>query len=304
MNHDQPALLIVDDAKINQVLICKYLQHSNYHLEIANNGEEAWAKLQSEPDKFDAVLLDRMMPGIDGIEVLRRIKKDAKLKFLPVIMQTAASSPEQCEEGINAGAYYYLTKPYAPEVIRAVVSTALRDRAERLTESHSFEMMSMAFRYLNDAKFTFRTTDEARQIAALISNLCPVRNEAHVGLLEIMLNAIEHGNLGIGYHEKTALITEDRLQEEIRRRLELPELSGKTATLEFSRDENNLVFKICDQGQGFDWTDYMEMKFERMMDNHGRGIALSRSISFTNLEYLGVGNCAVATISATSKEDI
>lgn len=296
MSQNQSTLLIVDDTEINQVLICKYLQNCNYLLEIANDGEEAWAMLQAAPEKYDTVLLDRMMPGIDGMEVLRRIKKDAKLKFLPVIMQTTASSPEQYEEGMNAGAYYYLTKPYKPEVMRAVVSTALRDRAERLMESYSHETMCMAFRHLNDASFTFRTPSEARQISDMISILCPSRLEAHMGILELMLNAVEHGNLGITYDEKTQYISDDCLQDEIDRRLKLPEYVDKIATLEFKRVDSNLEFRISDQGQGFDWAQYMEMKIERMMDNHGRGIAMSRSISFTKLEYKGKGNCALATI--------
>jgi CheY-like chemotaxis protein/anti-sigma regulatory factor (Ser/Thr protein kinase) len=298
MSQEMSTLLVVDDTKINQVLICKYLQYANYQFEIANNGEEAWAMLQASPEKYDAVLLDRMMPGIDGMEVLRRIKKDPKLKFLPVIMQTTASTPEEFEEGMNAGAYYYLTKPYSSEVMRAVVSTALRDRAERLLESSSYETMCLALRYLDNAYFTFRTTKEAHLIAQLVSNLCPSRDEAHMGLIELMLNAVEHGNLGITYDEKTLLIAEERLHEEVDRRLSLPEYARKTASLQFKRADNNLVFTIKDEGKGFDWTQFMEMKIERMMDNHGRGIAMSRSISFNLLEYLGDGNCAVATISA------
>jgi DNA-binding response OmpR family regulator len=296
MSQNQPTLLIVDDTHINQVLICKYLQHANYQLDIANDGEEAWAMLQAAPEKYDAVLLDRMMPGIDGMEVLRRIKQDAKLKFLPVIMQTTASSPEECAEGMSAGAYYYLTKPYIPDVMRAVVSTALRDRSERLMESSSYEMMCMGFQHLDNAYFTFRTPKEARQIAELVSNLCPSRDEAHMGLMELMLNAVEHGNLGISYDEKTHLITEESLQVELERRLSLPEYSNKIASIRFSRSCKELIFTIQDEGNGFNWHDFMEMNFARMMDNHGRGIAMSRSISFSNLEYLGNGNCAVATI--------
>lgn len=300
MSHNQPTLLVVDDTRINQILICKYLQNANYQFEIANNGEEAWAMLQACPEKYDAVLLDRMMPGIDGMEVLRRIKKDSQLKFLPVIMQTTASSPEEIEEGMSAGAYYYLTKPYTSEVMRAVVSTALRDRAERLMESSSYETMCVAFRHLDQAYFTFHSTKEARQIAELVSNLCPSRDEAHMGLMELMLNAVEHGNLGITYDEKTVLISEDRLHTEVDYRLSLPEYAKKMASLQFERIDNNLVFTIKDQGQGFDWTQYLEMRLDRMMDNHGRGIAMSRSISFSNLEYLGNGNCVVATIDSKS----
>jgi anti-sigma regulatory factor (Ser/Thr protein kinase) len=117
-----------------------------------------------------------------------------------------------------------------------------------------------------------------------------------MGLMELMLNAIEHGNLGITYDEKTALIREDCLQEEVQRRLELPENADKFASIKFRRDGISLIFVISDQGNGFDWKSYLEMGMERLMDNHGRGIAMSRSISFTQLEYRGKGNIVEATI--------
>jgi hypothetical protein len=117
-----------------------------------------------------------------------------------------------------------------------------------------------------------------------------------MGLMELMLNAVEHGNLGITYDEKSKLIAENGLQEEIERRLALPEYADRIATARFRRVGKSLIFTIKDEGQGFDWKSYLEMSLDRLMDNHGRGIAMSRSISFTHLEYRGKGNCVEATI--------
>jgi CheY-like chemotaxis protein len=297
MSSQVPVLLIVDDTEVNQILIAEFLTGNNYAMEIASSGEEAWEMLQAAPDKYDAVLLDRMMPGIDGMEVLHRIKKDARLKLLPVILQTAVCFPEQVAEGLSAGAYYYLTKPYDRDVMRAVVATALRDRAARIAELNDVESVILALSKLNEAHFSFSTLDGARQIAGLISALCPARDAANMGLMELMLNAIEHGNLGITYDEKTTLIAEDRLQEEVRRRCALPEHAGKVATINFRREDKKLLFTIQDAGKGFDWMPFLEMSMARVMDNHGRGIAMSRMVSFTSLEYRGNGNCVDASIT-------
>ncbi len=298
MNSNQPVILVVDDEPYNLEIIAEYLADSDYSLVLAESGDEAWALLQAEPEKYNVVLLDRMMPGMDGMELLHNIKRSPRLKMLPVIMQTAASTPEQVAEGLRAGAFYYLAKPFAPEVMRAVVATAVRDYIETALGREDADKKLRACELLDEALFTFRTTDEAQQLALMLSSLCPSRESAYVGLMELMLNAVEHGNLGITYDEKTRLIADDRLRGEVARRLSLPELASKHVTVRFRRDVRNLIFNIADQGDGFDWEPYLEMSLERMMDNHGRGIAMSRSIAFSSLTYIGKGNVVEAVVSA------
>jgi hypothetical protein len=111
-----------------------------------------------------------------------------------------------------------------------------------------------------------------------------------------MLNAVEHGNLAIGYQQKSALIEADRLHSEIESRLASPEFGSRQAEVKVSRADGELVFLISDQGAGFNWQAYLEMSPERAFDTHGRGIAMSRLISFDRLEYRGRGNELVAAI--------
>jgi len=298
MSSEQPTILVVDDEPFNLEIIAEYLDGQGYDLVMASSGEESWAMLQAEPERYHAVILDRMMPGIDGIEVLRNIKRHKILKVLPVIIQTAASAPEQVADGLREGAFYYLAKPFSQTVLRAVVATALRDHAEYASEKQDAEDKFKAFDRLEDAVFTFRSTEEARRIALLLASLCPSRESAQMGLMELMLNAIEHGNLGITYEEKTELIAAGRLRDEVASRLKLTQFAGKVASVRFRRDGASLVFNITDQGKGFDWEPYLEMSMERLMHNHGRGIAMSRSIAFTRLAYSGSGNCVEAVIDA------
>jgi CheY-like chemotaxis protein len=279
MRHSKPVILVVDDEPINLEVLEEHLQGMAYEVIMANSGEQAWNMLQAEPGRYSVVILDRMMPGMDGIEVLRKIKSDKHLKLLPVIIQTAATAPEQVAEGLREGAFYYLPKPFQPTVLRAVVATALRDRAEYFVEKQDAEDKFKACRLLEEATFTFRTVAEARQIAMLLSCFCPSSDTALMGLTELMLNAVEHGNLGISYEEKTRLIAEGRLHEEVERRLSLPEYAEKIARASFRRIGHRLIFNISDQGQGFDWQSYLDMSVERLTDNHGRGIAMSRNVA-------------------------
>jgi CheY-like chemotaxis protein len=162
MSSQKPVILVVDDEPFNLEIIAEYLEGADYELAMTNSGEMAWSMLQAEPHRYSAVILDRMMPVVDGIEVLRRIKRDKVLKMLPVIIQTAAAAPEQVAEGLREGAFYYLAKPFNPTVLRAVVATAMRDRAEYFVEKQDVDDKLRAFQYLEDATFEFHTIQEAR----------------------------------------------------------------------------------------------------------------------------------------------
>lgn len=296
MSKTKPAILVADDEPFYLQMIAETLGESDYALAMAGSGEQAWAMLQADPQRYSVVILDRMMPDVNGIEVLHRIKCDPVLKILPVIIQTGLAAPEQIAEALCAGAFYYLVKPLNPTVLRAVVATALRDRDEYFVGKQDANDKLKACHYLQEATFSFRTDAEARKIAMLLSACCTASEIALMGLTELMLNAVEHGNLGITYEEKTSLIDEGRLRQEVTRRLALPEYAGKTATVHFRRSGTRLFFNITDQGRGFDWSRYLEMSPERLMHNHGRGIAMSRSIAFCSLTYLAPGNSVEAVI--------
>ncbi len=124
-------VLVVDDEAINLMLIEDFLEQEQLALEPFSDPLAAWARMSAPGSEFSLVILDRMMPGMDGMEFLRRVKGDGRFADVPVIMQTAASAPEQVREGLEAGAYYYLTKPYAPEALISIVRAALEDRRAR-----------------------------------------------------------------------------------------------------------------------------------------------------------------------------
>ena len=120
-------ILIVDDHEDNVELLRARLEARGYETVTAENGEQALQRVAEAPP--DLVLLDVMMPGVDGIEVARRIKANKELPFIPIIMQTALDSTEQTVEGLDAGADDYITKPINFAVLEARVRTQLRVKA-------------------------------------------------------------------------------------------------------------------------------------------------------------------------------
>jgi len=111
---------------------------------------------------------------------------------------------------------------------------------------------------------------------------------------------VEHGNLGITYHEKGELINNEQLFQEITRRQTLEENHNKRVEVCFERRTDALVFTIRDQGNGFDWLRYLDFDHERVFDPNGRGIAMARTMSFDTLEYQGTGNIVVVTVNLSS----
>jgi CheY-like chemotaxis protein len=246
-----------------------------------------------------------MMPHMDGMEVLKRIKAHPKLKTLPVIMQTAKAANEDILEGLQAGAHYYLTKPFQKATMLAIVNTAISDYRRHRDLQQEAAQTASTLSLLDKGRFKFRSLDEAHNLATLLANTCACQKNLVIGLSELMLNAVEHGNLNIGYDEKTRLIAQGTWKAEISRRLALPENAHKFVELEYRRTASDLRFTVRDQGEGFDWRNYLEISPERIFDNHGRGIAMARNLSFDSLEYPGQGNevCAIVNLLRSPAQD-
>lgn len=291
-------ILAVDDEALNLEILLEYFaDESALVLDTADGGEAAWALLQNPENDYKAILLDRMMPGLDGIGLLKRIKGDARLAGIPVIMQTAANSAAQIREGLEAGAYYYLTKPYRRDNLLAIVQAALIDAEARDALRLQLHSHINSLQFLKQAEFSIRTVDEASQLASFIARACPNAEMVVMGISELLINAVEHGNLGLSYAEKSSLKRDDCWRPEIDRRAALATNIEKEVKLQFQRDERSITLRVIDQGNGFDWQSFLEIEPERAFDPNGRGIALARLLSFSTLIYEGGGNTAVATIS-------
>lgn len=289
-------ILIVDDSPADRRLLEAHLAPYDYVLEFASDGVEAMDLLRNEPLACDVVLLDRSMPRMGGMEVLAEIKQDPRLRMLPVILQTAASEPEHVREGIRAGAYYYLTKPYDAQTLLAIVATAVRDFAEYKDLQQEVRRGVESLTLVQSATLLIQTIDQARDVAAVLANACPDPGKAVIGLTELLVNAVEHGNCGVTYDEKTALNASGAWEEEVDRRLHLPENAAKRVVLTMERSDSEVRFTIRDQGPGFPWQEYLQVNPERAFDNHGRGIAISCALCFDKVEYRGSGNEVVATV--------
>ena len=293
---EETRVLVVEDNPLDRKLLNVHLTSRGYEPRMATDGVEAWEMLEREPDAFDVVVLDRSMPRMGGIELLGRMKGHRTLRMVPVILQTSSIARQDIVDGLRAGAYYYLTKPYDPEMLLEVVATAAADYAEYRELQEQLRKGLKSLRLLREAVFILQTIQQARDIAAIMANTCPDPPAAVIGLTELLLNAIEHGNLGITYDEKSVMTTKDEWHTEIERRLALQENAGKRVELRYDRNEEEIRFTIRDDGEGFEWQRFFEVEPDRVFDAHGRGIIMARALSFDSVEYRGKGNEVVAII--------
>jgi CheY-like chemotaxis protein len=296
MTDQKPMILVVDDEEICLAQISIYLKELDYKIVTASNGQDALNLLRASPHDYGLVILDKFMEGMNGIDVLKQIKDDPDLRILPVIMQTADTAPEKILEGIRAGAYYYLTKPFSAEKLLSVVDNALSLYRDTRLAREELTHLKDSLHLVDELSLSFRSRQEAREMTAFLSCAGNLNMAQEMGLMELLLNAVEHGNLAITYDEKSQLIRDNQLETEINRRLELPEYADKIVTVKFKRDPKSLTFIIADQGSGFNWEPYLDMQLDRINDNHGRGIAMAKNMSFNDLQYQGDGNVVQATI--------
>jgi len=146
------------------------------------------------------------------------------------------------------------------------------------------------------ATFEIRTMTEAVGLATLLAAAHPDPARVVMGLTELLVNAVEHGNLGITYHEKAELLDRGDLRAEIERRLALPDRASRRVKVTFRRAPDQLTTWIEDEGEGFDWRPYLDYDPERALDPNGHGIAIARGVCFDDVTYHGRGNVVAATV--------
>lgn len=290
MTDTHATILLVDDEPGNTDRVLAYLDDARYQLDVAEDGLSAWEKLEADPQHYDIVVLNRTLPGLNGLDVLTRMKRHTVLQSVPVILQTTQAARDEILEGLQAGAYYYLARPFDAAMLRNVLATAVDDRRRYRHAQEGSRAAGRTFGLLREATFAFRTRHAARDLASVLANACPDPKRVAIGLTELLLNAVEHGNLGISYEEKGRLREAECWDQEVDNRLADPRYAHREVLVTYRRENGAIRVSIRDQGAGFDFARYLDLDPARAFDRHGRGIAISRMLSFDSLEFHGRGN--------------
>ena len=284
-------------------ILHKHLDKGGYDIFEAHDGVEALEILHAHPE-IDAVVLDRMMPELDGMEVFHQMQRHDKLKRIPVVFQTAMSEQEHICEGIAAGAHYYLTKPYNRELLVSVVESAVTqgetmhkmqvETAEAVDTINNFKD---GLTRMDESRFHYRSLKGAKAIAPVLAACFKHPRRVVMGLVELMINSVEHGNLGIDYSQKAAWLMDGTYTGQIALFQEQANAKEMQIHVELRKFKDQIQVTITDQGVGFDYEPFMRLDEQRATSPNGRGIYIASKM-LDKLYYLDGGRKVVAIAEA------
>jgi CheY-like chemotaxis protein len=291
-----PHLLLAEDDTALLRLMALRLKALGYNVHSVSDGNEAWAYAQQHGGEIDVAVFDHVMPGADGLELLRRMQNTPELCHLPVVLHTASDKPEQIVRGIEAGAFYYLVKPCPEEMLHAVVAAAVREALQYKQLVRDVQRQRGGFRLLDSANLTLRTLEEAENAACWLAHAFDDPLRVVGGLAALLLNAVEHGNAGVGFKDKGLMLENGNWRQAVAERLDRPENQRKRVRVELQRLGDRVSVEIADEGEGFDWHNYMMLDPARAQASHGRGIARAATLCFDRISYNSVGNVATVWV--------
>ncbi|MCB0176564.1 MAG: response regulator, partial [Anaerolineae bacterium] len=172
MERKEQTILIIDDQPTNLRVMAEYLEMDGFELMVAQNGEDGLAIARA--GQPDIILLDVMMPGIDGFETCRRLQQDDRTRDIPIIFMTALADVDHKVKGFEAGAVDYVTKPIQQAEVLARINTHLRLRELTRQIQQSNQEIRDAFENLNA---TQRQLIESEKMAALGNLVAGVAHE-------------------------------------------------------------------------------------------------------------------------------
>lgn len=290
-----PRLLFIEDNDEFAELIERILT-SSYEVVRVLDAETGWKLLVDDP-AYDLILLDRNLPGMDGISFMALLRKDPVCSGIPVVMQTGMATPEAIAEGLEAGVYYYLAKPFERKVLIAVLGAALADSRQRKDLQDRLEAVTAGATFMVSGEFRIRTPEEVSALSPALARAFPDPDRVLIGISELLMNAVEHGNLGLDCEAKASLMKERTWKQELGRRLETAPWSSRFVLARFRKLEDRIELDIEDQGEGFDWLPFLELRLERALEPNGRGIAMAKHMSFDEVLFQGRGNIVRAVVN-------
>ena len=135
------SVLVVDDERDILELVKYNLDKEGYQVTVVATGEDALAAARTRMP--DIVVLDLMLPGVDGLEVCRRLKSDPKTRHIPIVMLTAKGDEADVVTGLELGASDYVTKPFSPRVLTARIRAVLRRGSEAEDDEATIRMKDL-----------------------------------------------------------------------------------------------------------------------------------------------------------------
>ncbi|MFZ2959682.1 MAG: response regulator [Candidatus Ozemobacteraceae bacterium] len=286
-------VLVVEDDEASGMVMATLVKLEGHDVMKAVNGAEGLELFDFF--KPDLIFSDISMPIMDGLEMLKKIRQKSTSAI--VVMTSAFGTADFTLKALRLGANDYLVKPFHPHDIVTNLNKYANVLANRSVEREVVGLIlhrQLTMKLGNTPEIASKVADRLMQETE--GRIPPSeRLGILIGLLEIIINAIEHGNLDITYDEKTTALAggpEDWLRLVTDRMAKAP-YKDRSVLIQFQMDGESCEWTITDDGNGFDWKKVPDPHNpENLMATHGRGIILTR-LNFDDVSYLGKGNQVV-----------
>lgn len=286
-------ILVVDDQESILMLMQDLLQEQGYEVLTASDGAAALEVYRDHHPAF--TLTDISMPGLSGLDLLRQIK--ALDSEAIVMLMTGAGTENYAVEALRLGAANYFNKPVD-------INDLINTLNQYATLAEGYDIENYAAEFLKGERLELAVPNDlahANHAVQLIVNharsIFPLADifTLRFGLYEMVINAIEHGNLGINFEEKSRALEDNRLCDLIRERALEPERLDKRVHITCDIKPEGMRCGIRDEGNGFNHSVYSKIEdpaelFEQISTSlHGRGILLTR-LQFDEMTFNEKGN--------------
>lgn len=301
------SVLLVDDEELVREELGGILEDEDYTVFTAKDGEEGLESYRMNHP--DLIITDAKMPRREGLSLAREVL--AENPHVPITMITGHGNENMAIEALRLGITDFIKKPVQlPDLITALerMEGALqlaRHRSsptESLPASARLVRRARSYEVANDVEaIPFFVAAVVKEFAADIDTRR--RDSLELALREIMINAIEHGNLGVTYEEKTMETELGTLENLIAERSSEHNLCERLVRVETTRTEDALTVVVEDEGDGFDWKSLPDPTDPgNLLIAHGRGVLIAH-LSIDKLYYNDKGNKATLVLNITRREE-
>jgi CheY-like chemotaxis protein/anti-sigma regulatory factor (Ser/Thr protein kinase) len=296
-----PKILLIDDEALVRDELGGLLQDEGYEVITAGDGAEGLDRFRA--DKPEMVVTDVRMPHRDGLSLALMIREEAP--EVPITVITGHGSYKMAIDALRAGVTDFIRKPVRFDDLMAALTrmeAALHVVREPPALPSTVQLLGQSWTYRLgtdiDAVSDFVDTLLTSNFADVDSKLLA---DASLGLRELLINAVEHGALGIAYQEKSVALERGELGQLREKRRTIPPYEARRVNVTVERRDSKMIVRIADDGEGFDWRalpDPTDPSY--LLGEHGRGVLLAR-LSFDELDFNEAGN-EVTVVKGLARE--
>ncbi|SCA54860.1 putative CheY-like receiver and GGDEF domain-containing response regulator [Candidatus Terasakiella magnetica] len=292
---DDLLTLVVSDNSDFHNQIVSSLDGETIKTRFVNSLDDCEPLLLEKENNISTIICDIPTELFDFERKLRVLKRKDHGKYIPII--GLVNETRDKSEIARQLFFHILPLPLHEHMLAHTIEAGKSDFRRYQSLLGEVSSRTSAIGLIKSGDFTLKTLQQAEALTTMLSLACPDPSAVSLGLSELLVNAIEHGNLEISYTEKSQLLETGKWDDEITKRLSDDKYKNRFVEVVFDRQEDHIDIVIRDHGNGFDWHKFIDSDPDKFTSKHGRGIAIAIAMGFNKLSYNEKGNQVTATIT-------